>query len=320
MSNTAINLLIIFAILSHAYLVPIKAFSSEAQRSEATVRGSEDKTCKTYLRNPSPEVKLPIVVYFPGTGIYSTSGEDMFIPPIEMVLKDKMAMILTIDKPGITGDQESPDGYSFDESIYFRYTQRDLVTCGINAIKQITTENSEQFSGNIILVGHSEGAQISVRILSRLMKSNSILKKNIKALLLSGSPMKDWKKILKDQLSVEELSDLLSAYEKKDDSTVRQMVESFGYIYLQDIFTTPPLIQTLRDLWDSKPDAIFSFYHGIKDENTLVQPVWDFEEANIQRQREKKSFLKLQARYYQADHYLNLSTMDDMSMFLKANL
>ncbi len=274
------------------------------------VNGIDQRECIAYLRIPVTGKKLPLIVNFAGTGIYSTGTDDFLGSNYETVFNNNKAMVLTIDKPGISVNKESKEGFIVNHDIYDQYTQRDLVECGMNAIKWVEQSN-HRFNQRIVLRGHSEGAEVVTRIFLQSLKTNTKLASKIELLLLSGVPMTDWKTILKEQLSPTHLRKFKKFLKNKDNEKLIEF-GGIGYAYFEEAFKMPSLAHVFDEIAQFKPQAKFSIYHGLNDKNTPCSHVQDYERKNREKLEKKIPALNWEARYYLSRHWLNKAASNDM--------
>lgn len=291
-----------------------------AQRLQNTVKGTLDKTCNVYLHTMPESKDLPIVVVLAGTGIYSTGDLDETNPVVQTIVAQKKAIVISIDKPGISFSQDTEGHYLLDEAAYNRYTQRDLIECVLNSIEWASSTPYATSQSDVFFMAHSEGTQVAVRTYWQSLSQNSELSRRMKGFFLSGLVMSSWTDIINSQVtdSVENKK-FWDAYRNQDD----KILKSYGdlaYAYWSDILATETNEASLEHLSQAGASAFFQIYQGLNDENTLSKPVMDFEVWNKERRNQKLPSLKFQARYYQADHGLNLAAMNDMRFALLAYL
>ncbi|MFA6549291.1 MAG: hypothetical protein WCT39_05125 [Candidatus Margulisiibacteriota bacterium] len=265
-------------------------------------------TCNAQIRKT--DENRPLVVVLNGTGRYSMANDDELPPNIAYLLSDRKISVLTIDKPGISWKDSK---IVVDEKQYNQHTQKDLVRCLVNALKW--TSMQKGIDKKIYFVGHSEGAQIAVRTYESMLNSNSELAKQVVMLVLSGSPMQSWKTIIEKQLGDNKKEELWRALKNSDNNTIKG-IGGVPVAYWRDIFSTEPLADTFKKIARLSPSASFQFFHGLEDENVSVKAVQQLEKWNVAQVIGKKSSLKMSARYYLADHKLNLAAMNDSIMLL----
>ena len=283
------------------------------------VNGTENKKCNYYL-NGDLKQGSKIIMFLGGTGIYTTGSEYADHPIVSILHDEKKALILTIDKPGITYSKNSPNNLVLDESIYDLYTQDDLINCTINALNSVITENQELKTSDIYFLAHSEGTQIATRTLKKIIRDNLVLQAQIKGFFLSGLVMNSWKDIINFQINdPKENQSFWTAFQNKDDSTLKSYGD-LAYKYWSNILSTESNEDTLKSLVALKPNCFFSIYQGLNDENTIVKPVMDFESWNRQQKKQGLDSLRIASRYYQADHNLNLAAMNDIIFALETYL
>lgn len=268
-----------------------------------------------------PESKnLPIVVVLAGTGIYSTAELVENNPVVKTIVEQKKAVVISVDKHGITFSESAPDHYLLDDITYNKYTQSDLINCVLNGIKWASTTSFSSSESNIYFMAHSEGTQVAIRTYEQSLAQNLDLSKRIQGFFLSGLVMNSWKEIVNTQITdpIENIK-FWDAYNNQDDTTLRRFGD-LAYAYWNDILSTQSNQMTLEHLSENATPAFFQVYQGLNDENTIAKPVMDFEQWNKKRRAQNLSNLKFQARYYQADHGLNLAALNDMTFAFLAYL
>lgn len=283
-----------------------------ALRLQSSVQGTSDKTCNVYLNVMPDSQNLPIVIILAGTGIYSTGNILENNPIVKTVVEQKKAIVISIDKPGISFNEGSETNYLIDESIYNQYTQRDLIACVLNSIKWASAAPYSATQSDVYFMAQSEGTQVAVRTYQQALTQSLEVSQRIKGLFLSGLVMDSWDNIINSQITdPTEKKIFWDAYNNQDDKTLKTFGD-LAYPYWNDILSTEANKTSLENLAQVAAPAVFQIYHGLNDENTLPKPVMDFELWNRDRRRQSLPSLKLQARYYQADHGLNSAAMNDM--------
>ena len=132
--------------------------------------------------------------------------------------------------------------------------------------------------------------------------------------------MNSWSEIINAQITDPvENKKFWDAYVNKDDKTLKSYGD-LAYAYWNDILATEANKASLEQLSQAAAPAFFQIYQVLNDENTFPKPVMDFESWNKERRHQSLPSLKFQARYYQADHGLNLAAMNDMIFALLAYL
>jgi pimeloyl-ACP methyl ester carboxylesterase len=206
-----------------------------------------------------------------------------------------------------------------DDAQYNAYVQDDLVQCSVEALQWVT----ERYGGSagaqpyVLLSGHSEGAQVSLRLLNRLAQSHDALAARVRGLFLSGLPMTDWKRMLGAQLSEHDRQTFFTAFQRKDDHVLR----TFGNLsahYLQSVFAQETLDATLEQLAERGTDARFFIYQGLYDHHTPPGPIMDFVARNRSRMAQHQRALSLRSRFYPAGHSLNAQALRDIRRDVEA--
>lgn len=282
------------------------------------VKTESGLTCQVYLKIPKEKKKYPLLVGFHGTGKYSMKVVDD--PLFVTMLNEKKAMLLTIDKPGIQYNAENKQGYTIEDELFNSHTQTDLVSCGKQAISWVRQSFAKSYDQRIYFYGHSEGSQISARILFDFLKEKSQIAPEVKILLLSGLPMPTWDTVLKEQLSAKRMKALRKAVKQNNASDFQKVLSDLSLTYWQDITQTPTLEETLNQISAFQPKTKFLIYQGIEDRNTNWTYVKAFEKKNSENRKANQPNLDWQARYYLAGYGLNLSALNDAIFALLAYL
>lgn len=277
-----------------------------------TVNGQGGKTCQVFLHVPTKAGKFPLTFSVEGTGVYSTGITEELSPTSSYLVSESKSVVMTMDKPGIRFDSRLPSKYSIDDSIYNKYTQDDLVACGIEAMNWAMSNDRVDVSKGAVFLGHSEGSQVLSRIYEASLRKNLGWVKNIVLIELDGLPMSSWKDIINSQLGEEKKTAFWDAFSRKDDVILRKIGGDVAYAYFDNIFSQPTLTETFQSLASLDAKVPIEVFQGIEDKNTQMGPVAAFEKANAENRRDKKPALKFSARYYSADHHLNGTAVNDM--------
>lgn len=265
------------------------------------VSGTEDKFCIAYLHDRGASDEAPLVVSFKGTGIYTTAHIRGLDSSLRSLLNERKIRVLTFDKPGISPGAQSRVAVVNDAK-YNRYIQDDLVECATQALAAL----AEQRLHPIIFSGHSEGAQISIRLAAKLAEENSPLNVRIKALYLSGMPLGPWRTMLEHQLKPRSKKVFFEAYDRSNDLQLRK----FGNLttaYLRQAFALEPLEITLDRLAAINLSAKMFVYHGLNDLLTPVTRLVAYQKLN-----DETKGLNMVTRYYPTGHSLNRDALQDI--------
>ena len=304
------NIKAIFLVLS--VLVGRNADAQEYVRATQIVSGTGPLKCEAYIHGVETAQKLPIILVLAGTGIYSTGDIVEHNSILKTLIDQKKAVAVTIDKPGITYSADSPDRFEINDSVYNRYTQLDLVSCAVNALKWASGTRYSTVSSDIYLLGQSEGTQVETRLYKKILSDQS-MSTRIKAIYTVGLVMQPWKDIINQQITdPAENAHFWKAYADQDDLTLRSYGD-LAYAYWADILSTEANIDTLQGLATEQPLAYLEVYHGLYDMNTPVKPVMEFEAWNNKNVESKRPSWNLRARYYNANHGLNLGAINDIT-------
>lgn len=294
-------------------IIFLSSFATNAAtyRTAWQVSGDKGKSCTAYLHGSAP-MGRPLVLMLAGTGIYTTGDMVQNNPLVETLISEKKATLLTLDKPGISYSQASKSHFVIRDEIYNQYTQRDMIFCTLNALREASLHGVSPRS-NIYILGFSEGTQITARVYAFLLRSDATFAARIKAMFWGGLVMDPWAQIISMQIqSPEERAKFKKAYATKDDATLRTFGD-LAYAYWADIFSTESNIETLHKMTLHSPDALIHIYHGLQDQNTSPKPVIEFDRWNSDRYRNALPALKARFHYYQAGHELNREAVTDIA-------
>ncbi len=287
----------------------------------ASVDGVEGRACRAYLSFPSGKDRLPVVLDLEGTGLYTMSVGVLDPAVEEALVRRRSVAVVAFDKPGLEPDPESR--VRVDMTVYARHTQADLAACAANALSWAAARRETDPDKGIFLRGHSEGALVAVRVYKRLLESGSPAAGRIKALLLSGLPMRRWADILALQNRAfypKGLAELAEARERdaidRGDDVFLLMKCELPAAYLRHALLQESLAETLEGLAPLRPPARFLFFQGREDSNVQASAVEAFERSNAERGRQGRPALDLSVRYYDAGHSLNEAAVKDLSSFL----
>ena len=299
-------------ILTGLFISATGAASAQSRMSRF-VAATGGRRCMAYLHTSGDSKKHPLIVNLAGTGIYSMGDLSEMNPVAGFLVRKEKAVVLSIDKPGIVYAKNAPKHFRIDDAVYNQHTQRDLVECVIHAIDWASATGRTHPSGDIYFLTHSEGTQISVRVLKKLLdERKGKVVARIKGLFLTGLVMQSAKKIINSQITDPVRNAKFWRAIQRQDDTVLRSITDVAFAYWKDILSTEPNEKTLKELAVRGVKVPLQIYQGLQDKNTTAQPVLAFEAWNRRRLRERLPALRLQARYYQADHSLNLAAVDDM--------
>lgn len=293
-----------------------------SQPITAMVDGGESNgkqlQCRVYLKQLTPRVKetdekKTLVFQQSGTGVYTTyfdklKGSDYY---------------LTLDKPGISPDLKNKDRTKpiVDRSLFDYYTMENLTQCAENALNW-ADNYLNQIDKMIILQGHSEGTIIMSTLALRGLNNNSNqkLQNEIKALFLSGVVMKNMPEVLRYQLQEmhdEDLSydQMINAYQSRDYDFIYKNME-VGWYWLEDVLSnkTRGLDTILDDIAQSAQGRLLpiEIFQGLNDRAINAKWILEFEAKNKLEPINQK--LNLNAQYYNSDHGLNETAMEDIML------
>jgi hypothetical protein len=275
--------------------------------------------CRVYLQQLTPGVKKTegiktLVFQQGGTGIYTTYFDK---------LKEGSDYYLTLDKPGISPNLKNKDRTKpvVDRSLFDYYTIENLTQCAENALNW-ADNYLNHIDKMIILQGHSEGTVIMSSLVLRGLNNNSNqkLQNEIKALFLSGVVMKNMPEVLRYQLQEmhdEDLSydQMINAYKSHDFDFIYKNME-VGWYWLENVLSnkTRGLDTILADIAKSAQGRALpiEIFQGLNDRAINAKWMLEFETKNKVEPITQK--LNLNARYYNSDHGLNETAIEDIML------
>lgn len=290
----------------------------QAETITTFVSAGNKRSCKVYLRLPENAKNLKIVLFLNGTGIYS-NGDDAAIPVPANYLFSELNnfALLTLDKPGI----DSIDGkITIDHNIYNQYLQEDLVTCTQRALEWAEKQTAISNNAPIFLLGHSEGSQVLARAYIEMLKQSSDQALRVKMLMLDGLPLNSWASSVPLQFPENKRELFLDAIKNNDDKWLMKNAGGVSAAYYQDIFKTKPLAQELIEIINMNSTAKFQIYQGLQDTNIKPETLQQLDYQNQNWENNNHPSLKMDVRYYMADHELNVAAINDMIFTLMAYL
>jgi len=212
--------------------------------------------------------QVPRILFAHGTGIYTVANEGY--SALNPLVEQGKAILLGFDKPGIES-KGSEVGYS-DE--YPRHRQSDLLDCAEATLHW--SEGDQKWSGPLILVGHSEGAEVLIRFADRRLQTKSLPK--ILGMFFSGTPLEPWKTRIAASLARQEPAmkeAFRGAWEKGDEAFfLSPRVGSIPLPYLRAEASSVGLGESLHHLVEALPHTPFQLFHGEKDTRCRVEAVW----------------------------------------------
>lgn len=216
-----------------------------------------------YLHAHPDATGLPLVLTALGSGIYTSV--DTLLPVEEAVEAGRVAL-LTLDKPGLTPDPEDPAEVRIDDAAYDDYTRADLVDCAAAAIAWARAAPAVAPTGPLVLFGHSEGTLVVLSLLDRLHATAPAEAERVRGLLLSGTPTRDLRSTLEDQVGTGGARRLEARARGGDDATVRAATD-VGAGTMADLIDAPGYEALLGALAARGVTTPITLFHGEDDRN-----------------------------------------------------
>ncbi len=296
--------------------VVLISFSTSAAIISSKVPAQDGRSCLAHLRLPETKTKLPVIVALKGAGLYSMADDSNLPSTVSYFYDQEKAIVLTIEKPGVSWVDNKID---IDSSIYNQYLLTDRVHCLKAALKKMTKMKKLPFNGQIVLLGHGEGAIALTRLILSYEKQGSSQLDKIKLILLSGVPVDKYKSVIKYRLDKKESQKFWKAFETKDNDYFR-MWGGVAFPYLENNFKLKSVQKVMSELVNLKNQSKFHIFHGLDDQLAPVSKVKGLEAWNESLKKNQKPSLDLNVRYYQSDHFLNLTAIGDMIAIMKEGL
>ena len=269
--------------------------------------------CCTYLRRPTGATASRVAYVQNGMGIYSTADGDVAgIAP--SALATGAFALLTIDKPGISVDETGKT--TMNREVYRQHTLADLVTCGQHAIDWATSRPSIAKRATLVVHGHSEGAQMAVRMLAvaASSKPQSLLDR-VELTVLTGLPMEPVVRGAERQLGIFmpfEVNTFHQALVYRDDRYLLDL--GLGSRYLEHPTAHEALEGVMTDLAKRRPGLRVEVFHGDRDLNAPVELVRSFAEKNRRAREAGAPSLDMRLHVYKnAPHHLDARVDGDLA-------
>jgi hypothetical protein len=261
--------------------------------------------CQAYLRIPAGATRLAIVAS--GTGTYSTTQGDM--GPLARMAGRAGVALLTVDKPGISFDGKGQLRVIAD--VFRRHTLADLVECGRLAASWALTRMPDD--ARLVLHGHSEGAQVMVRVLGEAGAEPALLSRT-ELVVLTGLPLEPVVSGAARQVALfmpRELSAFVHARKTHDDDWLMRLAMPSAY------FDHPTAREHLEPLFDAiaaaRPGLRVELFHGEGDRNAPIALVRKLVSHNAAARAHGKPALDLRLHaYVDARHSLDERFDHDM--------
>jgi pimeloyl-ACP methyl ester carboxylesterase len=244
-------------------------------------------TCRAYVVWNNE----PVTDYFLSMGGTGT-GTSAFVPEsFREVLATRAAAFVTFDKPGVTGTFGDPSTTRIDDAPFKRHTQGTLLDCAEQAMHLSARSGSET---RWHLRGHSEGAQIALALVDRLLTERPADAERVKTLVLSGLSLEPFGDILRRQLA--DKPRLARAVDECDWNIMRQAM-GLSCDYVQDAGNQPSGFDLFRRLAATSSKVPIRVFQGNRDVNTPADFVRQLEAWNA-----ADGHLDLTVRYYDGAH------------------
>ncbi len=261
--------------------------------------------CQAYLRIPAGATRLAFVAS--GTGTYSTTQGDM--GPLARQAGRAGVALLTVDKPGITFDGKGQLRVVAD--VFRRHTLADLVECSRLAASWALTRMPDD--ARLLLHGHSEGAQVMVRMLS-----GPQLLSRVELVVLSGLPLEPVVSGATRQVALfmpRDLPAFVHARKAHDDEWLMRLAMPSAYL------EHPTAREHLEPLFDgiaaARPGLRVELFHGEGDRNAPIALVRKLLARNAAARAHGKPALDLRMHaYVDARHSLDQRFDHDMEDLL----
>jgi len=302
-------------------LVLLSALVASAQGAplaRTTVQAASGRSCAAYLQARPDAIALPLVVSLHGSGVY-TNADDL-TPAADAVAAGRVA-VLTIDKPGIAPDPQAPGGVRVDDAVYNDYTRADLVDCVVAALAWTRAQPVVSPEGSLVVFGHSEGALVALALLDRLYASAPDQAARVRGLLLSGTPVEDFRATLVGQVGAGRARTWEARARAGDDATLRSAVD-MGADTLVDLFDAAAFEELLAGLASRGARTPITLFHGEDDRACDPTAVRDSFEARWERRHPAdRRPLRIQLRRYpDAGHSGNAELAADLALHAEVAL
>jgi hypothetical protein len=206
-----------------------------------------------------------------GTGVYTTAHGDLD-GLAKSAARDPHAAVVSFDKPGVGATE---DGLTtVDADVFGRHTLGDLTACARRAVDLARGLPRVAKSATVLAHGHSEGAQVWLRVLAQAAGTDARWLEAVEANLLSGLPSEPVTSGAERQLGVFlpfEVEAFRTALAAHDDEYL--LLLGMPWRYLEHPWAREGAAEVLARLASRDTPIELRLYHGDRDRNAPLEPV-----------------------------------------------
>ncbi len=259
----------LFALIPTAGCAP--SFAHVESRDVASTGGLHCRAFFVHEREPIQHV----VFVMNGTG----TGSNAFVhPSVEDIVRARGVLYVTLDRPGIVAPFGDPAAAQINDAQLQSVTQEHMLTCAQSVIPLI--EERTEPTAPIHLRGHSEGALIALYLYEDLLGKDPELAARFETLILSGTPLQEFREIIESQIDVisEHDGGELGVAVEECDWPIMKKSMGVSCKYLEDAYARRTGAEVFHQLAARDAPAAFHLFHGLQDWNAPVAPVRELEE------------------------------------------
>jgi hypothetical protein len=247
-----------------------------AAETITTLVGKEHHQCRVHLHLPKNlTADGPLILDQMGTGTYQRESM-LFNPPAQRFFDSGKACVLTIDKPGIRRKPGAPNDagigdlrwIEINENDLLGHTQDDLLQCLYFAIEWALAQRPIGTDRQLVLIGHSEGAQLHLRLIQRLLQEKSPILGRIQSILLSGVYLDPWDQLFQRQHSSDDLKIFQRSLRTHDPKLMKRVSKDLGLAYWENVIHRGPLYETVKFIEQSNVAPKIYVFQGLDDRDT----------------------------------------------------
>lgn len=302
------HMLTLLLLLASATTPPVATTAIEARSG---------RSCNAFFFAGAAARDVPIAVYLTGTGEYSNSRISSVNPIFGELFGSNEVAVLTIDKPGISVDGKASRGFTIADDVYNKYTLDDLTDCVVQGLVWATQQPQAAPAGKIVIMGHSEGSLVAVRVVARLQQQQQPgLASRLSALVLSSVPAAPMTTVVKRQAGAN-WPRYKAALKASDDAFFRSR-SGIGAATMQSLLDAEPLALTFTALANLGIQTRIAIFQCRNDTATPVADVEKLATINGARIEANERMIELSVRTYPGcGHSLGIDAVVDMGVWLQ---
>lgn len=279
-------------------------------------------SCCVYVRPARISPATRIVFFENGTGVYTTAHGDLD-GLAKSAARDPRAAVVTFDKPGVGATEAGLT--TVDAEVFGRHTLGDLSSCARRAIDRTRALPHVAKQATVLAHGHSEGAQVWLRVLAQAAESDqrdesASFLDLVEANLLSGLPSEPVTSGAERQLGVFlpfEVEAFRRALAAHDDEYL--LLLGMPWRYLEHPWAREGADEVLARLASRGKPLELRLFHGDRDRNAPLEPIRALAAKYAPSLGASSSRLALRLQVYPgASHQLDARLDHDLDVFVDA--